>query len=78
MWQFYLKQNVEIATLSSIARNDIALLDANEFYPVARGDNFFKRKMSSDLLAFRVKDADIRLFVILQRYFEKGVGIFYE
>jgi len=42
--QFYFKQKVEIATLPSVARNDIALLDANEFYPVACDDNFFKRK----------------------------------
>ncbi len=35
------KKKVEIATLPSVARNDIALLDANELYPVARDDNFF-------------------------------------
>jgi hypothetical protein len=37
------KQKVEIATLTSVARNDIALLDANGFYPVARDDNLSKR-----------------------------------
>jgi len=40
--QFYFKQKVEIATLPSVARNDIALIDANEFFPVARDDNFTK------------------------------------
>ncbi len=39
------QKKVEIATLPSVARNDIALLDANEFYPVARDDNFFKEKV---------------------------------
>jgi hypothetical protein len=38
MWKFYFKQKVETATLPSVARNDIALLDASKFFQVARED----------------------------------------
>jgi hypothetical protein len=39
MWQFYLKQKVEIATLPSVARNDSALLEVAVRQQVARDDN---------------------------------------
>ncbi len=36
MWQFYFKQKVEIATLPSVARNDIALLEVAARQQIAR------------------------------------------
>jgi len=54
----FFKQKVEIATLPSVARNDITLLEVTAHQQVARDDNFFK-KMSSDLLAQRVKNAEL-------------------
>jgi len=51
MWHFYFKQKVEIATLSPVARNDSARLEVAVHQQIARDDNFFKRKMPSDLLA---------------------------
>jgi len=38
-WKFYFKQKVEMATLPSVAGNDIALLDATKFFQIARDDN---------------------------------------
>jgi hypothetical protein len=55
----FFKQKVEIATLPSVARNDISLLEVTAHQQVAHDDNFFKKR-SSDLLARRVKDADIK------------------
>jgi hypothetical protein len=52
------KQKVEIATLPSVARNDSALLEVTAHQQVARDDIDLKIR-SSDLLARRVKDADI-------------------
>jgi hypothetical protein len=52
------KQKVEIATLPSVARNDITLLEVTAHQQVARDDIDLKIR-SSDLLARRVKDADI-------------------
>ncbi len=37
------KQKVEIATLPSVARNDIALFDASVYYPVVNDDKFLKK-----------------------------------
>jgi len=39
------KQKVEIATLPSVARNDIILLEVTTHQQVARDDNFFKEKV---------------------------------
>jgi len=39
MWHFYFKQKVEIATLPSVARNDITLLEVTAHQQVARDDN---------------------------------------
>ncbi len=36
-------KNDEITTLPSVARSDIALLDANVYYPLARDDKFLKK-----------------------------------
>ena len=38
------KQKVEIATLPSVARNDITLLEVTAHQQVARDDNFLKEK----------------------------------
>jgi hypothetical protein len=43
MWHFYFKQNVEIATLSSVARNDSARLEVAVHQQIARDDNLSKR-----------------------------------
>jgi len=38
MWHFYFKQKVEIATLSSVARNDRARLEVAVHQQIARDD----------------------------------------
>jgi hypothetical protein len=43
MWHFYFKQKVEIATLPSVARNDITRLEVIAHQQVARDDNLSKR-----------------------------------
>jgi hypothetical protein len=39
MWYFYFKQKVEIATLPSVAHNDITLFEVTARQQVARDDN---------------------------------------
>jgi hypothetical protein len=53
------KQKVEIATLPSVARDGITLLEVIAHQQVAR-DEIDLMKRSSDLLARRVKDADFK------------------
>ncbi len=43
MWHFYFKQKVEIATLSSVARNDSARLEVAVHQQIARDDVVVRR-----------------------------------
>jgi len=64
------KQKVEIATLPSVARNDITLLEVTTHQQVARDDNLLKKR-SSDLLTQSVKNADDKIFTLNMKDKEK-------